>query len=72
LMGSCLFGCLNIEPLVPWGSISTQLLVPIPTCFSLLARMAADLPQLNFAPKARQNSSKTVRALLRLFRELLR
>ncbi len=39
---------------------------------SLLAHMAADLPQLTFALKARHNSSKTARTLLRLLREPLR
>jgi hypothetical protein len=40
--------------------------------FSLLAHMAADLPQLTFAPEVRQNSLRTAQALLRLLGEPLR
>jgi hypothetical protein len=40
--------------------------------FSLLAHMATDLPQLTFAPEAKQNSSKTTRALLKLLKEPLK
>jgi hypothetical protein len=34
--------------------------------------MAMDLPQLTFAPEAKQNSSETAQALLRLLGEPLR
>jgi hypothetical protein len=40
--------------------------------FSLLAHMVMDLPQLAFAPEARQNSSRTARILLRLQGEPLK